>query len=811
MNTDHTSAFNRHVILLLVVTAFFSCTIPRKYQKNKPFVFDNKIELSGLGTLSPNERNDIRQRLGSQLDDSLRVTTRDFLFLIHVLKRPAVFDTQYAAQSARNMQNSLIHLGYHRARVRWEADTSFQNNGTRQPVTTRFQVFPGEPVRIDSFRYSLSNPDLQQLALTSAKLSPLRKGNPVTKTDVQGEIGRLVDLFRNNGYYKFTTEDLRMQGDTAMPILTDVSDDPFESLAFLAEANQRSSKPTIRLNLVQNTATDSNRLIKYSIRQVIVYPDFRPEDPTRVDTVTLKEENVDGIIYRYRRYRFGFGFLRKQLTLLPGNVYRQQDFSQTLGNFDRTGLWQNVSAELKEVSDSTGWIDVHIQLYPVKKFGFEANVEASYSANSAINNASVANAGNLLGFSANVSLQNRNIGKEGIKMTHALRAGIELNLASQAVGNRRVNANEFSYINTISFPRLIGLGKWINRNQKPISQQTFINVTPTFTRRIDLYNLLSAGLALGNEWSVRGNRKHVLKVPNIEYSYLYNESDSFKTTLNNNPFLRYSFNTALVMGSSYSYSSSYTNPKHPNRQRKFKWNMEESGLLWGRLGIFKRDLRQFIKTDVEYNYTTRRNNTEIAIRLFGGVGVPLDNNDTASLPFFKQYFAGGPNSMRGWPIRGIGRGAQPLAPYESRQLNDRTGDIRFEANFEYRYPIATIIPNSLSLRGAIFVDAGNIWNFNNTRVGGGYDSLQFSFRNFYKQLGVSAGTGFRFDFNYIILRLDLGFRFKRPELSENNGWKAPSIGLDDMWKKLFTRGPDDIYRRWRYENFNFTIGLNYPF
>jgi outer membrane protein assembly factor BamA len=167
--------------------------------------------------------------------------------------------------------------------------------------------------------------------------------------------------------------------------------------------------------------------------------------------------------------------------------------------------------------------------------------------------------------------------------------------------------------------------------------------------------------------------------------------------------------------------------------------------------------------------------------------------------------------MRGWPVRGIGRGSQPLAPYDTRTLNDRTGDIRFETNLEYRYNIAQIIPNSLTLKGAFFMDIGNVWNFNNSRVGGGEDSLQFNFKNFYRQLGVSAGTGFRFDFNYIILRLDLGFRFKRPEISENAGWKAPSIGFNDMFRKLFTRGENDIYRKWRYENFNFTIGLNYPF
>ena len=167
--------------------------------------------------------------------------------------------------------------------------------------------------------------------------------------------------------------------------------------------------------------------------------------------------------------------------------------------------------------------------------------------------------------------------------------------------------------------------------------------------------------------------------------------------------------------------------------------------------------------------------------------------------------------MRGWPIRGIGPGSKGLQPYGSTSFSDRTGDIRLEANIEYRHDLFQIIPNSLTLKWALFTDIGNIWNYKNTVPGGGYDSTQFHFKNLYKQMGVSAGTGLRLDFNYVLLRFDLGFRFKRPELSENYGWKAPSIGFDDLFGKLFSKGPNNEYRKWRYENFNFSIGLSYPF
>lgn len=300
---------------------------------------------------------------------------------------------------------------------------------------------------------------------------------------------------------------------------------------------------------------------------------------------------------------------------------------------------------------------------------------------------------------------------------------------------------------------------------------------------------------------------------NLGFSYLYNQSDSFRTILNENSFLRYSYNTSYVVGMSAGVSNQYFNQKHPNsllKERNWRVNIEESGLTWGNLGILKNYLRRYIRIDAEYKYTISYPKTAVAFRLYSGVGVPLLGTDTnRTLPFFKQYQGGGSNSMRGWPIRGIGVGGQPLPDYASRTgFNDRTGDIQLEGNVEYRYDIARIIPNTLTLRGALFVDAGNIWNFRNSKTDGTTDTTQFLFKNIYKQLGLSAGTGFRLDFNYFVVRFDLGFRFKRPELFYiNDGWKAPSIGFDNFLTRIFSANE----RRWRYENFNFSVGISYPF
>jgi outer membrane protein assembly factor BamA len=244
--------------------------------------------------------------------------------------------------------------------------------------------------------------------------------------------------------------------------------------------------------------------------------------------------------------------------------------------------------------------------------------------------------------------------------------------------------------------------------------------------------------------------------------------------------------------------------------------VDESGFPMGiplrAFNTFKnyKNLRQYLKADVLYTHSRSKPKSALIFRVFGGLGIASKQDTT--LPFFKQYFGGGSNSMRGWPVRGIGLGAKPLSPYSSNRFNDRTGDIQFETNIEYRYNIAQIIPNTLVLKGALFADFGNIWNLRNSTATGTEDTAQFKFKNLWKEMGVDAGLGFRLDFNYFVVRFDFGLRFKRPELSYiNNGWKIPALGFDDVFKKVFAKGTDDEYRRWRYENFNFTIGINYPF
>jgi hypothetical protein len=817
--------FKNIIFLLLFVT---SCTIVRKAPIGKPYIYKNpKPEIIG-GSFTKLEKEAVSNRLMVQLDDSAKAVTVQ-KFFISFLKKPVAYDSVYTHISAKNMEAPMFNLGYYNAKVK---DTAIFNG---MKVTVKYTVIAGNPTLIDTMSYRLKltgNNELQNIALSSKNESYIVKNTAVTKTAVLAEIGRLVDSFRNNGYYKFTASELRMRGDSTIAALTTISDDPFEQLNLLNEAQKKKDSPTVKLALVINKPEDTTKLNKYRINKIYVLSDFRANDLV-TDTQYLSQIQNKNFTHLYHDHLFKTSLLERNLTIHNGDIYKQDEYYRTLNNLSKLRVWQSVNIRIIENLDSTNQIDMIVELVPGKKLSNVNSLELSYSSAGSNSNAI---AGSLFGVSLNATLENRNFAKEAIKMSHNIRFGIEFNNKNRTASSNIINSNEASYSNTVAIPRFLFprapkflryrrnnynpyiFPEWILSKQKKESfkkenTETFINTNFSYNNRLNLFSLQSIGLNYGYITKDKKGRTYSFKILNADYSFLFNQSDSFINILNNNPFLRYSYNTSFAIGMAASYSSTslFRNLKHPKRvseEGSFKLNVEESGLTWGLILSKINVLKRFAKLDAEYKYTINYKKTALVFRSFAGIGVPLFKD--SALPFFKQFYGGGSNSMRGWPIRGIGRGSQKLNPLiaNTNTFNDRTGDIQFEFNAEYRHNIARLIPNVLNLKGAAFVDIGNIWNFKSSKPPGVEDETQFKFKNFFKDLGLSAGYGLRFDFTYLVLRTDFGFRFKRPETSDvNNGWKAPDVGFNDIFQKILSKN----FRDWRYENFNFSIGINYPF
>ncbi len=729
---------------------------------------------------------ELKQKLFAQIDESAKVTIKKNLLSLSIIKHPLPYDSTYVKQSAVNMISSLFHIGFYAPNLQIQTDTMGYK------IKTTYLINPGKKTKIRNVVYDFTFDSISAYKSLFTKASFLQANNSISKLDVLKETNRLVDSFRNNGYYRFNASNIRTFGDTT---------------------NLQGFNPSIDLKISIVPSGDSSALKSFFIKRMYIIPDYQ-ENAQYLKS--KKEKLVGDLIVNQSMNLFHPSIFNNWITTETKGLYKQQKINEILFSLNKSGVWRSINMKFDHDSVDPTQVNLYLLLNPANKYNIETTLELSYAASSTTGNVL---GGNLFGLSGNLGVTNRNLFHRAIRMSHNFRAGIELN---NNAGSRSqfINSNELSYLNSVNFQKLIfpSIPQLLNRKNRNLRGETFINAGTNFVTRFNLFNLQTTKLSMGWTGVNPSDWQWSWSIFNFGYSNVFNRTDSFNNILDNNPFLRFSYNTALVNGMSVSFFKNVNRTRHPNSMQKeesFRFNAEESGLTWGALPVLKKYKRRFIKLDGEIKQTMLYNKSSLVLRAFTGIGFPLmgvDSNRT--LPFFKQYFGGGSNSMRAWPVRGIGPGGRPLIPYTSNQtaFNDRTGDIQLELNAEYRYNIIEIIPNTLSLKGAVFTDIGNIWNMRNTNLSGGQDSTQFNFKNFYSQIGVAAGTGIRLDFSYFVLRLDLAFRVKRPELyKEKNGWKLPSMGFDDFLKKTFTRGKDDEYRKWRYENFNFSIGIGYAF
>jgi outer membrane protein assembly factor BamA len=201
----------------------------------------------------------------------------------------------------------------------------------------------------------------------------------------------------------------------------------------------------------------------------------------------------------------------------------------------------------------------------------------------------------------------------------------------------------------------------------------------------------------------------------------------------------------------------------------------------GSYNILKQSFAQYIRTDIDVRYNITLNDvSSLVYRGFAGIGIPYGNSK--AIPFEKQYFGGGANGIRAWRVRSLGPGSY-VVPKETEFIN-QTADIKLEANAEYRFKLFWI------LEGALFLDAGNIWTFNEDSSRPG---AMFRFNKFIKDIAVGTGTGFRFDFSFVTARLDMGIKLRDPSLSTRSKWILAS-------------------RKYDFGNdFTFVLGIGYPF
>jgi outer membrane protein insertion porin family len=253
--------------------------------------------------------------------------------------------------------------------------------------------------------------------------------------------------------------------------------------------------------------------------------------------------------------------------------------------------------------------------------------------------------------------------------------------------------------------------------------------------------------------------------------------------------LNYAFRTGFIIGSQFVYSSIRTNK---NKSNRFRFSAEQSGALLGFIPAFQKgDLLRFIKGDVEYVHNIDYGKTQLVMRAFAGGGIAYGGQEAGvqqTLPFYKAFWAGGPNSMRAWQVRQLGLGSSKYFDSTSFEGFDRFGDVQLEGNIEFRFPLGTVF--GVKLKSAFFTDVGNIWSrkpIDTTKAAQGSD---FQINRFYKEFAVGAGTGLRLDFTYFLIRLDWAYKIRDPQRLE----------YSDHWFYGLSLGSGQLQ-----------LGINYPF
>lgn len=816
MNLSRATALFPILTLLLWLSA---CGV-KNFPKETPFVFENKIDIISPD-LDKNEKTILRGKLTTQLADSLQVRVREKFIILKNVIDPAAFDTNYARQSADNMDIYLKTIGYYNGKTAYSyvIDTipAKSRTATQYRTTTTFTVNTGAPFRIDTVSFDFEDPAypqytraLQQLADSTRPLSALKPGEPFSEQLAIQELERLVELFRNNGYVNFSRDHLILEADTVFLPLLNPFLDPFERVAVLQEAQKRRQNPQISVYLKLRPNLPEAVLRQYLIGEITVYPEYS----ATADTAGLESKKTGPINIRSRDEKYRPDFIASHIYLQPGALYSLSDVNRTFSDLSNLGTWQFIKIEprvnntLLQTLADTPRIDFDLLLAPGKKYTFTTDLESVFNQTQ---QTALATAGNLIGFGLNLGIRNRNFDRQGIQASNTIRGGVEYGFGQI---NRGLQAFELTYSNSFSFPKLVFLGNAIQ--DRFLFKRTLINTNLSLIDRNignnGLFSLTNIGTSFG--WQVRNFKNEIISFRplNVEYVRLNSVSAAFQEQLNNNPFLRFSFNTGLVIGSAFSFTKpQIISKRNPNRVSFFRFGFEESGAIFGRLKsvlpVFERELFEYIKGEVEIKHEIRFKKSSLVFRTALGAGYMY--NDTVSMPFFKQFTGGGPNSMRAWPLRSIGPGSTPIQPREiSNRFFSRSGDMMLEANAEYRFDIASVLPNTFVIRGALFTDVGNVWNFRN-RSNRGNDTAVFQLKNLYREMSVTVGSGIRFDFvGLFLLRLDFGFRVKNPAhpfVDENNGWRFPKVSLAHLLRNR------DIDRQWRYENFNLSFGINYPF
>lgn len=632
-------------------------------------------------------------------------------------RKPVIYDTLQARLSCQDLMTAMQNEGY------MNADVSLYTETKGKKLKATYLLHPGQPFLIGKVNYNIQDEGIQQLLhLDQTDNQQIKPGMRFTVETLDNERKRIAGLLSDNGYFRFNKDFIHFTADTVM--------------------GRKDIALTLQLRKYKsNSNSPEVDHTRYLIRDVL----FQSNDSNRIH-------------------------LRKQVLLnataiKAGRPYDASALQRTYNNFARLQAVKYTNIKFAEVPD-TNLLDCHIQISTNKPSTISFQPEGTNTAGD-------------LGAAASITYTNRNLFHGSEQLSIEFRGAYEAITGLE--GYQDQNYTEFSVETKLVFPRFLApfLSKSFRRRQTASSEWAvswnFQN-RPEFHRRV-----------FSSAWRYRWSEpKHHLNyrfdLLDLNYVYMPWISSTFKRDYldnaeNRNAILRYNYEDIFIMKAGFTVS--YTDGVDAVRA-----NFESAGNLLngvskgfgfktnsqGQHTLFNIAYAQYVKLDFDYTHLFQFDKRN-ALALHAGLGVAYPYGNSTVLPFEKRYFSGGANSVRGWSVRELGPGKFKGTDGRIDFIN-QTGDVKLDLNAEYRSSLFW------KLQGALFIDAGNIWTLRNyaEQPGG-----QFKFTEFYKQIAASYGMGLRLNFDYFILRFDMGMKAINPAYeSEKEHWSIfhPKLSRD---------------------------------
>lgn len=672
-------------------------------------------------------------------------------------EEPVIFDPFLATQSSRQISLFLKNQGYFQSSV---SDTASFSGKKKVKVT--YDINPGNRYFLKDLRYRIEDDTIRDEILRDSLSSFLRPGRPFTVNLHELERERITENLRNRGFYKFSEEFIYFRSDTTVGNHLVV-----DSMVVVSPEDAFGEKHHRRYKI-------NDVLFHIGIGTADVLDSDSSTQAGGADTLNYK----DIFVVFNDELSFKPELLSSSSYIHPGDLYNAGLANRTHQLLSGLRLFKYINIRFRETGrvdeEGTPLLDCLIRLSPGKPQSISFDIEGTNSS------------GNL-GAAGNLTYQHKNLLRGGEFFTFNTRLARQNQFVRTS--SEEFNTLELGAEASLVLPRFL-LPLRIEQFRQRYNPKTNIGLAYNYQRRPD-YTRTIANARLGYNWKSSRYISHSFYPVEFNFVSIPEVNDDFWERIRNT-FLRYTYENHLIMNMNYSF---LLNQQVLGQSRDFWYlraNVESAGnLLASVSGMWNNNsdqdydellgvrYAQYVKSDVDLRFNNRIDRySSLVWRVFAGVGYPYGNLDV--LPFEKRYFSGGANSIRAWPVRGLGPGSYNE---EGARFYNQTADIKLEFNLEYRFKLFWI------LEGALFLDVGNIWSI---RADASPEGGLFEVDKFAEQLAVGTGLGMRFDFNYFIFRFDAGFKTHDPSLPSGERW----IPLNRPWT-------------WNDVGFNFAIG--YPF